>query len=201
MQHEKQHRKKLLGTKNNTNRDLILKTTLTSGNQSDIHKFRGSKKCAIIYWTFSHKQGKENRGSPNNNDTDFPEVYERPIHMGNRTLLFYIRYNSQIQRTNKTKSMHLPSITTNQTQNNYKEEKVETWFWKGNRIIIPWNALWGQSPWPCRLQNEQKHNTKSRIRKENRWKEMELTQVLNLHLVGFSGSLEYFTWRETERSF
>ena len=44
------------------------------------------RKCSIIYWTFSHKQQTEVH--PITMKLNFPDIYERPIHIGNRSLLF-----------------------------------------------------------------------------------------------------------------
>ncbi len=55
-----------------------------------------------------------NRGSPNNNETDIPDVYERPVHRGNRTLLLSSGINTKMtvkkgteQDLTTTKFLHL----------------------------------------------------------------------------------------------
>ena len=35
------------------------------------------------------------RGSPKNNDNDFPDVYERPVHIRQQAPAFFIRFTNE----------------------------------------------------------------------------------------------------------
>ena len=56
---------------------------------------------------------KNSRGSPNNNATNFPEVYERPVHKGNKPLLFSSGFAKQDNNLdlNSSSKNHLSLFT------------------------------------------------------------------------------------------
>lgn len=81
-----------------------------------------------------------NTGSPNNNENDIPDVYERPIHIGNRPLLFssgITNKNRTIPQKSKIQSNKITDLNMQKEHYNQAATDLRTYLEMNPKVLTP----------------------------------------------------------------